>query len=91
MNLLSTLTPYANKITGGHQYEVMGDWRKLHNRELHNLYPLPDTIRQIKLRRMRWVGHVARMGEQRKVYTVSVGKSEEKDHSEDQGVDGRMG
>jgi hypothetical protein len=39
--------------------EVVGDWRKLHNKEQHNLYCLPNIIRMIKLRRMRWAGHVA--------------------------------
>jgi hypothetical protein len=46
----------------------------LPNGDLHNLYSLPDIIRQIKSRRMRWVGHVACMGEGRKMYTVLVGK-----------------
>jgi hypothetical protein len=46
---------------------VTGEWRKLHNEELHNLYSSPDIIRQVKSRRMRWAGHVARMGEERKV------------------------
>jgi hypothetical protein len=55
---------------------VTGEWRKLHNRELHNLYSSPDIIRQIKPRRMRWAGHVARMGEGRNVYRVLVGKPE---------------
>jgi hypothetical protein len=41
----------------------MGDWRKLHNEELYNLYSSPDIIRMIKSRRMRWKGHVARMGQ----------------------------
>jgi hypothetical protein len=59
--------------------------------ELHNLYTLPDIIRQIKSRRMRWAGHVARMGEGRKVYRVLVGKSEGKNRLEDRGVEGRMG
>jgi hypothetical protein len=56
--------------------EVTGEWRMLHNGELHNLYSSPDIIRQIKSRRMRWAGHVARMGEGRKVYRVLVGKPE---------------
>jgi hypothetical protein len=56
--------------------EVMGEWRKLHNEELHNLYSSPDIIRQIKSRRMRWAGHVADMGEGRNVYRVLVGKPE---------------
>jgi hypothetical protein len=52
--------------------EVTGEWRKLHSEELHNLYSSPDIIRQVRSRRMRWVGHVARMGEERKVYKVLV-------------------
>jgi hypothetical protein len=78
------------RIFGPKRDEVMGDWRKLHNGELHNLYSSPDIIRQIKSRRMRWAGHVACMGEGRNVYRVLVGKPEEKDHFEDQKVDGRM-
>jgi hypothetical protein len=58
--------------------EVTGEWRKLHSGELHNLYSSPDIIRQIKSRRMRWAGHVARMGEGRNVYRVLVGKPEGK-------------
>jgi hypothetical protein len=50
----------------------------LHNEELHNLNSSPNIIRQIKSRRMRWAGHVARMGEERKVYGVLVGKPGEK-------------
>jgi hypothetical protein len=46
---------------------VTGEWRKVHNEELHNLYSSPDIIREVKSRRMRWAGHVARMGEERKV------------------------
>jgi hypothetical protein len=53
---------------------VTGEWRKLHNEKLHNLYSSPDIIRQVTSRRMRWEGHVARMGEERKVYKVLVGK-----------------
>jgi hypothetical protein len=58
--------------------EVMGQWRKLHNGELHNLYSSPDIMRQIKSRRMRWARHVACMGEGRNVYRVLVGMPEEK-------------
>jgi hypothetical protein len=58
--------------------EVTGEWRKLHSGELHNLYASPDIIRRIKSRRMRWAGHVARMGEGREVYRVLVGKPEGK-------------
>jgi hypothetical protein len=66
------------RIFGLKRDEVTEEWRKLHNEELHNLYLLPDIIRQVKSRRMRWAGHVARMGEERKVYKVLVGKPEEK-------------
>jgi hypothetical protein len=58
--------------------EVTGGWRKLHNEELHNLYSSPSIIRIIKSRRMRWTGHVARMGEKRNVYRILVGKPEGK-------------
>jgi hypothetical protein len=58
--------------------KVTGEWRKLHNGELHNLYSSPDIIRQIKSRRMRWAGHVARMEEGRNVYRVLLGKLEGK-------------
>jgi hypothetical protein len=57
---------------------VTGDWRKLHNEELHNLYSAPNIIRMIKSRRMRWAGHVARMGETRNAYRILVGKPEGK-------------
>jgi hypothetical protein len=65
-------------IFGPKRDEVTGEWRKLHSGELHNLYSSPDIIRQIKSSRMRWAGHVARMGEGRNVYRVLVGKSEGK-------------
>jgi hypothetical protein len=66
------------RIFGPKKVEVTGEWRKLHNGDLHNLYSSPDIIRQIKSRRMRWAGHVARMGEGRNVYKVLVGKPEGK-------------
>jgi hypothetical protein len=66
------------RISGPKRDEVTEEWRKLHSAELHNLYSSPDIIRQIKSRRMRWTGHVARMGEGRNVYRVLVGKSERK-------------
>jgi hypothetical protein len=56
----------------------MGRWRKLHNKELHNLYSSPNIIRIIKSRRMRWAGHVAWMGEKRNMYRLLVGKPEGK-------------
>jgi hypothetical protein len=54
--------------------EEDGSWRKLHNDELHSLYSSPNIVRVVKSRRMRWAGHVARMGEGRGVYRVSVGR-----------------
>jgi hypothetical protein len=66
------------RIFGTRRDEVTGEWRKLHNGELHNLYSSPDIIRQVKSRRMRWAGHMARMGEERNVYKVLVGKPEGK-------------
>jgi hypothetical protein len=54
----------------------MGGWRKLYNEELHNLYSSPSIIRIIKLKRMRWAGHVARMEEKRNVYRLLVGNPE---------------
>jgi len=56
--------------------EVTGEWRRLHNEELNDLYCSPNIVRVIKWRRMRWPGHVARMGEERGVYRVVVGKPE---------------
>jgi hypothetical protein len=58
--------------------EVTGEWRKLHNEELLNFYSSPDIIRQVKSRRIRWVGHMALIGKERKLYKVLVGKSEGK-------------
>jgi hypothetical protein len=58
--------------------EVTGEWRKLHNEELRDLYSSPSIIRIIKTRRMRWAGHVARMGEKRNAYRLLVGKPEGK-------------
>jgi hypothetical protein len=61
------------RIFGPKRDEVTGEWRKLHNEELRILYSSPNIIRQIKSRRMRWAGHVARMGEERNVYRVLMG------------------
>ena len=64
------------RIFGTRRDEVTGEWRKLHNEELNDLYSSPNIVRVIKSRRMRWAGHVARTGEERGVYKVLVGKSE---------------
>ena len=58
--------------------EVTGEWKKLHNEELNDTNCSPNIVRVIKSRRMRWAGHVARMGEERGVYRVLVGKPEGK-------------
>jgi len=60
------------EIFGAEKEEVTGDWRKVRNEELHDLYCSPGVIRVITLRRMAWVGHVARMGEKRDAYKVLV-------------------
>jgi hypothetical protein len=66
------------RIFGPQRDGLSGGWRKLHNEELHNLYSSPNIIRIIKTRRMRWAGHVARMGEKRNVCRLLVGKPEGK-------------
>jgi hypothetical protein len=78
------------RIFGPKRDEVTGEWRRLHNEELHALYSSLNVIRVIKSRTLRWVGHVARVGENRGAYRVSVGKLMEGDHLEDLGVDGRI-
>ena len=64
------------RIVGPRRDEVTGEWRRLHNEEINDLYPSPNIVRVIKSRRMRWAGHVARMGEERGLYRVLVGKPE---------------
>jgi len=66
------------RIFGRRRDEVTGEWRKLHNVELNDLYWSPNIVRVIKSRRVRWAGHVARMGDRRGVYRVLVGKREGK-------------
>ena len=58
--------------------EITGEWRKLHNAGLHALYSLPNIIRSLKSRRLRWTGHVAHMKQSRNAYRVLVGKPEGK-------------
>jgi hypothetical protein len=66
------------RIFGPKRDEVMGGWRKLHNEELRDLYSSPSIIRIIKSKRMRWVGHVAKMGKKINTYKLLVGKPEGK-------------
>jgi hypothetical protein len=66
------------KIFGPKRDEVTGEWRKLHNEELRDLYSSPSIIRIIMLRRMRWAGHVVRNVEKVKMYRVLIGKPKEK-------------
>jgi hypothetical protein len=70
----------VRRIFGPKRDEVTGEWRKLHNKELHDFYSPPSIIRIINSRRMRWEGHVARKGEKRNAYRLLVGKLEERDH-----------
>ena len=77
------------RVFGPKRDEVRGEWRKLHNEELSDLYYLPNIVRVINSRRKRWAGHVARMGEGRVVHRVLVGNLRERDHWGDQDVDGR--
>jgi hypothetical protein len=65
-------------IFGPKSDKVTGEWRKLHNEELHDLYSSTNIVRVIKSKRMRWAGHMAWMGEERGVYRVLVGKPEGK-------------
>jgi hypothetical protein len=71
-----TLRVFENRVLrrifGPKRDEVTGEWRKLHNEELRDLYSSPSIIRIIKSRRMRWAGHVARMGEKRNAYRLLV-------------------
>jgi hypothetical protein len=78
------------RIFGPKRDEVRREWRRLHNEELNDLYSSPNIIRVIKSRRMRWAGHVARIGEQSAVHTrFWWGDLREGDHLGDRGVDGR--
>jgi hypothetical protein len=72
------LRTVLRRIFGPKRDRVMRGWRKLLNEERHNLYSSPSIIIIIKSRRMRWAGHVARMGEKRNVYKLLVGKPEGK-------------
>ena len=88
------LRVFENKVLrrtfGPKKDEVTGEWRKLHNEELNDVYSSPNIVQVIKLKRMRLPGHVAHTGERRGVYRVLVGKPEERDHLGDPGIDWRM-
>jgi hypothetical protein len=77
------------RIFGPKREEVTGEWRKLHKEELNDMNSSSNTIRVIKSRRMRWAGHVARMGERRGVYRVLVGNLEGKRQLGRSGIVGR--
>jgi hypothetical protein len=76
--LFLALLIVLRRVFGPKRNEVTGEWRKLHNEERNDLYSLPIIVRVVKSRRMRWAGHVARMGKGRGVHRVLVGKPEGK-------------
>ena len=78
------------RIFGPTKDEVTGEWRKLHNEELNDLYSSPNIVRVIKSRRMRWAGHVMRMGKRYAYTKFWWGNRRERDHLEDPGIDGRI-
>jgi hypothetical protein len=78
------------RMFGPKRDEVTEEWRKLHNEELNDLYALPNIVRVVKSGRMRWAGHVARMGEGRVVTGCWWGSLKERVHWGDLGVDGRI-
>ena len=80
----------VRRIFGPRRDGVAGEWRKLHNEELNDLYCSPNIVRVIKSRRLRWAGDVARMEEGRVVHRVWWGNLRERDHWGDQDVDGRI-
>jgi hypothetical protein len=88
--ILLRLNRVWRRRLGPERDEVTGVGRKFHNEELHDLYSSPNSVRVIKSRRMRWAGHVVRLGEGRGVYRVLVGKPMERDHWGDPGVDERI-
>jgi hypothetical protein len=66
------------RIFGTKSEKAVGSWRRLHNEELHNLYASPNIITVSKSRRVKWVGHVARIGEMRNAHNIFIGKPEGK-------------
>jgi hypothetical protein len=88
------LTGFENRVLrrifGPKRDEVTGEWRRLHNKELYALYSIPDIIRVIKSRGLRWAGPVSSMGERRGAYRVLVVKPDGRNHLQDRGVDERV-
>jgi hypothetical protein len=78
------------RVLGPKRDEVTGEWRKLHNEELDDLFSLPNIVQVVKSRKMRRFGHVARIGEGRGVHRDLVGKPEEKRQLGDPNVDGKI-
>jgi hypothetical protein len=90
---VSTIKLYLyiyRKLFGPKRDEVTGEWRKLHNEELHDLYSSPNIVRVIKSRRMRWAGHVARIGREEACIGFWWGNLRERDDWENSGVDEGM-
>jgi len=78
------------RIFGPKRHEMAGDWRKLRDEELHDLYVSPNIIRVINSRRMRRAGHVAGMEDMRNAYKILVGDPEGRNAADDRGVDRRI-
>jgi hypothetical protein len=79
-----------NKLFVTKREEMAGDWRRLHNEELYNLYASPNIISAIKSTRMGWAGHVARMGDMRSACNIWLGNLKGRDHSEVLGIDWKI-
>jgi hypothetical protein len=84
------LNRVLRRIFGPKRDEVTGEWRKLHNEELNELYCSPTIVWVIKSRKMRWAGHVARMGEGTGMYSFWWENMRERDHWGDPGLEGRI-
>jgi hypothetical protein len=82
---------FLQRTSGTKWEDEKGEWRKLHSEELHIVYSSPDIIIQIKSRRVRWAGHVARMGEEQKGTMFWWESPKGRDHSQEQRVGGKMG